>query len=88
MTTPSSILAWRIPCAEEPGRLHSPWDCKDLDMNERLTHFPYTMVPHEIPFVPALAGHISTSSPKSSPRAPLYNMSSLNPGTESGIPAL
>ena len=24
MTTYSSILAWRIPCTEEPGRLYSP----------------------------------------------------------------
>ena len=28
MATHSSILAWRIPWAEEPGGLHSPWDCK------------------------------------------------------------
>ena len=28
MTTHSSILAWRIPWTEEPGRLHSPWGCK------------------------------------------------------------
>ena len=25
MTTPSSILAWRIPWTEEPGRLQSLW---------------------------------------------------------------
>ena len=25
MATHSSILAWRIPWTEEPGRLHSPW---------------------------------------------------------------
>ena len=25
MATPSSILAWRIPQTEEPGRLYSPW---------------------------------------------------------------
>ena len=25
MATCSSILAWRIPWAEEPGRLYSPW---------------------------------------------------------------
>jgi len=28
MATPSSVLAWRIPCTEEPGRLYSPWGCK------------------------------------------------------------
>jgi len=31
MTTHSSILAWRIPWTEEPGR-YSPWDCKESDM--------------------------------------------------------
>ena len=25
MATHSSILAWKIPWTEEPGRLHSPW---------------------------------------------------------------
>ena len=28
MATHSSILAWRIPWTEEPGRLYSPWGCK------------------------------------------------------------
>ena len=28
MATHSSILAWRIPWTEEPGRLHSPWGHK------------------------------------------------------------
>ena len=30
----SSILAWRIPRTEKPGRLYSPWDCRELDMTE------------------------------------------------------
>ena len=30
MATYYSILAWRIPWTEEPGRLH-PWNCKELD---------------------------------------------------------
>ena len=34
MATHSSILAWRIPRAEEPGGLHSPWGRKDSDMTE------------------------------------------------------
>ena len=39
MATHSSILAWKIPWTEEPGRLHSPWvGCKELDTTERL-HF-------------------------------------------------
>ena len=33
MSTPSSILAWRIPWREEPGGLQS-WGHKDLDMTE------------------------------------------------------
>ena len=33
MATHSSILAWRIPWTEEPGR-YNPWDCKELDMTE------------------------------------------------------
>ena len=36
MATYSSILAWRIPRTEEPGRLHSPWGHNELDMTERL----------------------------------------------------
>ena len=38
MATHSSILAWKIPWAEEPGRLHSPWGRKESDTTERL-HF-------------------------------------------------
>ena len=36
MTLPSSILVWEIPWKEEPGRLHSPWGCKELDRTEGL----------------------------------------------------
>ena len=32
----SSILAWEIPWAEEPGSLNSK-GCKELDMTEQLT---------------------------------------------------
>ena len=32
--THSSILAWRIPWTEEPGRLHSTWGRKESDMTE------------------------------------------------------
>ena len=31
MATHSSIFAWRIPRPEKPGRLYSPWYCKDSD---------------------------------------------------------
>ena len=37
MATHSSILAWRIPCTEEPCGLYSPWGCKELNMTELLT---------------------------------------------------
>ena len=36
MCTHSSILAWRIPWTEEPGRLQFI-GCKELDMTEQLT---------------------------------------------------
>ena len=36
MTTHSSILAWRIPWTEEPGRLQS-LDHKESDRTEQLT---------------------------------------------------
>ena len=31
MATYSSILAWRIPWTEEPGRLYNPWGHKESD---------------------------------------------------------
>ena len=38
MATHSSILAWKIPWTEEPGR---PWSCKESDMTQQL-HFNFT----------------------------------------------
>ena len=38
MATHSSILAWRIPWTEEPGRLYSPWDGRESDMTEQLNN--------------------------------------------------
>ena len=38
MATHSSILAWKFPWTEDPGRLYSPWGCKESDMTEWLTH--------------------------------------------------
>ena len=35
MATHSSILAWKIPWTEEPGRLHS-WVCIESDTTEQL----------------------------------------------------
>ena len=34
MATHSSILAWRIPCTEESGRLYIPWCHKELGTTE------------------------------------------------------
>ena len=31
MATHSSLLAWRIPWTEEPGKLYSPWGFKESD---------------------------------------------------------
>ena len=36
IATHSRILAWRIPWAEKPSSLQSPWGCKDLDTMEKL----------------------------------------------------
>ena len=41
MATQSSILAWRIPWTEEPGR-YSSEDCKESDTTERL-HFHFSL---------------------------------------------
>ena len=35
MATRSSILAWKIPCAEEPGGLLVHWAVKESDMSEQ-----------------------------------------------------
>ena len=37
IATHSSILAWKIPWTEEPGRLRKPWGCKESDMTEQLS---------------------------------------------------
>ena len=43
MATHQSILAWRIPWTEEPGRLH-PWGHKEWDTTEQLSaHIHFLM---------------------------------------------
>ena len=37
MGTHSSVLAWRTPWTEEPGRLYSPWGHKESDVTEWLS---------------------------------------------------
>ena len=34
MATRCSILAWRIPWTEEPGTVHSPQGCEELDTTD------------------------------------------------------
>ena len=36
MAIHSSTVAWKIPWMEEPGRLYSPWGCKESDTTEQL----------------------------------------------------
>ena len=50
MTTPSSILAWRIPLIEKPGGLQS-LGCKELDTTEQLTLPPPGQCPHSHSFM-------------------------------------
>ena len=38
VATHSSVLAWRIPWTEEPGRLYSPCGLKKLDTTEAIQH--------------------------------------------------
>ena len=42
MAPHSSTLAWKIPWAEKPGRLYSPWGRYESDMTERL-HFHFSL---------------------------------------------
>ena len=44
MATHSSILAWRVPWTEEPGRLHIVLGVTGSDTTERLKrkHFTFT----------------------------------------------
>ena len=44
MATHSSTLVWKIPWMKEPGRLYSPWGCKELDTTEQLHSLIYTTV--------------------------------------------
>ena len=58
----SSILAWRIPRTEEPGRLCSPWIAKSWTRLNHLPHTHYLLVsrgralppPHLLPFSMAI----------------------------------
>ena len=52
MATHSSILAWRIPCTEVPGRLHSPQCRKESDATEvtQHRHTPILLCCHQLIF--------------------------------------
>ena len=43
MATHSSILAWKTPWTEEPGRLPCPWGRKESDMTERLSFLSFIL---------------------------------------------
>ena len=63
MATHSSILAWRIPWTEKPGRQYSPWGRKESYTTERLAlHFipPPGVVPS--PGRPIISLHVSLLS--------------------------
>ena len=44
MATHCSILAWRSPWTEEPGRLYSLWGHKESDRTEQLTLLDYLVM--------------------------------------------
>ena len=63
MATHSSILAWRIPWTEKPGRLYCPWGCRESHTTECLAlHFiaPPGIVPS--PGRPIISLHVSLLS--------------------------
>ena len=37
IATSFNILAWKIQWTEEPGRLYSPWGCKELETTEQMS---------------------------------------------------
>ena len=43
MATHSSILVWRILWTMDPGKL-SPWDCKELETTEQLSHYTQIII--------------------------------------------
>ena len=51
MAAHSSILAWKIPRTEEPGR-YRPWGCKESDTAERTHTVPVGQ--SQVPLFPAL----------------------------------
>ena len=65
METHSSILAWRIPWAEERGSLH-PMGSQESDMTEQLHHSPLlvgaSLVPTMRPLLTNQSGRNSTCS--------------------------
>ena len=60
MASLSSILAWRIPWTEEPGRLYSPWGCKESDMTEATEYEAYLL--------PFILNYCPLTYPRNSPR--------------------
>ena len=59
MSTNFSILAWRIPWTEEPGRPHT-WGHKESDRTRWLTHSLSTVGTGILPSFPIFMGNIHT----------------------------
>ena len=51
MAIHSSVLAWKIPWTEEPGRLYSPWGRKESDMAEA-TEYDACLLPFSVNYCP------------------------------------
>ena len=51
VATHSSILAWRIPWTEEPGRGYSLGGCKEVDMTEHTRMHTHTHTHTHTPFL-------------------------------------
>ena len=63
-----SILAWGIPWTDEPGKLYSPWDSKELDMTEWLSlHFTFHLEIEVVVFTSSpekkIFNHLTSSQP-------------------------
>jgi len=62
-SNPLQYSAWRIPWTEEPGRLYSPWGCKELEATEQ-AHTLVHLIVCKLTILPAkllLVVHLSFS---------------------------
>ena len=71
MATHSSILAWRIPCTEEPGG-YRPWGRKELDTTERLGTHACSRSPRAVACTLASLEAPGVFAPSSCPHIPRW----------------